>query len=473
MVKDELGLFIKLSRIYKDNEYINLNLPDPSESFFAWAEKNDVLPQWIINLEKKVCKENSYSVEWIEKIKQKSRYQEILNTIVTHDKALPLIRDCLDTIGVNYGIIKGQNYKPFYCGYTRAQRDIDIIVRDLSSGFMVLEQLISMGYEMEKVKFGVGIKNGNHKKLIYYLLVPMHKKMLNGAKVSVDLHAGDFPICGLISINAEIILPRISSSNLGSHDVTYRELESAILVLCAHIAQHWLVSFRDINDLYTLILHSHQLDWKRLIDSLNVLGLGEIFYCLCVLTDNIYRDFNMPKDFFRSHSFIYPHTFNLFQDKKHLLILLERFRFLIRANTRIYGNLRSGLVQSMKDIFFLVINNSPWYTPKNNRPFRLYHSRVVQPLVPHRQLALDYVFRFSHGWDSYLGKIEEISSKKQMTVRFLSYNCILLNENKLDEIFLTPLGVFAQCSYKGQLKPLERKALQKYFEDTFISVPIE
>ena len=454
LTKEEIKYLIELSKIRHEPLNIKNSLLEKNICLYGqWARHHDILPQFICNLDKT---NDKFIATWRETLRRITNYDQVMETVLAHNTETNNIMQVLNTNIINCKLIKGQNLQNIYNDFLRYQRDIDLLVKDISDGWKVLHQLLGFGYVIDKIKLGIGRDNNGVRD---YFLISLRRSVADKT-ILVDLHIGEYPICGFISVKSNVFF----DNNL--------ELEypiGEILILCAHIAQHWRVKFRDINDLYLLLKDRDDMWWK-IIYRLKKYNLDGIFLSLYSLVNKVYGVGTYQQlSCIRKYNHKYKYTFSIFGPRRHLLILIERLRFLIRGN-KLIGKIH--MYQPMVDLAFLIINNKPWFNPINNRSFKIYQSRVIQPLLPHRQIALDGICQSNDSvnrLNDFVKQEVNICNANRVHLCKLSENFYVAEKGTINEFFITPIGFLTQCGYSGKLNNLEREHIEKFIQNNLIS----
>jgi hypothetical protein len=363
--------------------------------------------------------------------------------LIKHNSEFLKVATLLDENSIEYIVIKGQDVQFYYQRSQRFQRDIDLLFYDLDTGWKVINLLEKIGYRSQKIKLGFTNK-------ITYLVAPLVAQ-IDGIEISIDIHAGAFPVCGEYSISSQELFENCRFKKSGNQNIRVPSIENMIIILLAHICQHWLVTFRDINDFYALI-RSDTINWTIILEKCKRLGLCTILQILSNKASTIYpcsKEINIPMEYKLNA------TFNLFHKRKHFLVLLERFGFLKSIFTLYYQNKFLGLVTSILRIYYLITNNNPWYFPINNRAFKIYNDRKIRKFSGSHQISIEKLT------DLGTENIYLLTSMFDGT-RKLSETTFVINPGRKKEIIITPYTVYSQCDYyHGLGKPQKIKLLEK------------
>lgn len=437
--------------------------PERINAIASWAKYNDVVPQILENARSAASLGFIEFEHWTDEFEKACDYDCWFEATRVNSLALPGILAGLAARHIRFIVFKSQDLQGYYGKSSRFQQDIDLIFPDIDAGWTALRHLIETGALIGKVKLGnVQINAGPYSPSLMYLLAPLEVPTFSGKTAKLDLHAGGFPFCGSLALPTMQMFENVKEvwfeDSKCSMPTCSREY--AILILCAHITQHWLLTFRDVNDFYALCKHA-EVDWEWLAVEAKRTGLKGVLITLAKLVEETYEVDLVPVHL-QDDAALLEYSAMLFKPRNYLLVLLERLRYLIATHSAVQGDRRRGFLQGMRDLSYLMLNNRPWYDPINNRPYRVFHRRSVQSLSGSKQVTL-YRLPFSLGNGSLAQAQKEVQDlfAASNNARSLSPNCVVINEKEETEIVANVAGLFTQCGYQGQITSLERALLTR------------
>jgi len=421
-----------------------------------WALYNDVFTQVLFNLEVLGQNGERQLQSQFRVVSTYPKFEIWKKTLAIHNEHLFLLINLLNSVNTPYTLIKSHNLQQYYGQSPRFQRDIDILLPNIDDGWKVISVLQKDGFVIEKIKLGlIDPCRNNGFKTTYYLLVNLSKIIESEPELNIDVHAGAFPICGSLAIYPEEIFTNIQPLYFEYDNrvtlIPSPSAENSILILIAHLCQHWLVTYRDINDLKAITYYGNkQLDWNSLFLALDKYGLNEIFQCLAQLANiSIGEDILIG---WGKKSRKYKCLLDIFSKRDYLRVLAERAYFLSRSNALLYNNGFQGTVNGLTDLFYLMVNNSPFYNPINNRPFKIYPNRVVQNLRQgSKQVRLEMLVV-----NPIPLNLIELSNKRYSR---LTDTTIIFFENSETELIVCPIGILTQSGYSSLLTDNEKTKL--------------
>ena len=423
-----------------------------------WSLYNDVFTQVLDNLMFYISRIDGSASSKFDVILSYPKFKYWKKLVDLHNQFLIELVPYLDSLNIPYIIIKGQNLQNYYKTSPRFQRDIDIFLMNLDDSWKVISLLRHQGFSIDKIKLGfINLCRDKGENATYYLLTNLSKKAEDGLDLCVDLHAGAFPICGNLAIYPMDIFPEMILVDFEYKGCKVKlpspSISGSLLILLAHICQHWLVTYRDINDLHVLLKHTDStFDWEAFLKVIRKYSLDEIFRSITSLakTDGVPIKLGNTKA-------RYENLTNIFFAKSYLRILIERGYFLITANVKLWNSFPQGITECFTHLFYLMINNSPWYSPINNRPFRIFPNRVVQNLrVVSKQVHLELLRETS----SIHRILQQYRTLPSQFTR-ISDTIFIYEEKSEHELIICPIGILTQAGYSQGLSAKEKAVLEK------------
>lgn len=347
-------------------------------------------------------------------------------------------------------IIKGMALSDFYYQNTARQLgDIDLIFKDNESLLQYLGGLTRSGFKFDRIKVAKGMSFDNECRfnLQTHFNVEAYKKTDNMWLI-FDLHSIAYRIQNFVMLDMGI-WENCRSTFWSSRPIFMPSAESLILLCCAHICHSMTLKFRDVNDLYAIILKErNSIDWDMLIRKADSSGLRTILNILLNRVETVYegylRGVNLPPQRLSAR------TFPPDMGSLYLIPMLWCFYVAVRDA---YSSL--GLKFNWFRIVFnmLVNNGRPYAIAGKARSLPLNLGNVLVYVLGER--------REGHKVDHLIEKLKE----KCVEIKTLAKSIHTLSVQGKDDILISPIGIFFQSDYRGVLSERQRESGISYIRD--------
>ena len=375
------------------------------------CKKHKIMEVVLTNIQKASSWSNSALSLLEEKLTQIKNQHYTTVSPDERERSLKVIdsKDCL--------IIKGSVLFQIYPEeYTRFQSDIDIMARNLPQFWNTLVSSQSQ-YTYNRIK--LYFQDPSH----YSASVDLKPKDRKNYRY-IDLHLQPFYIWGGVHLRLDLFKRAKRADGF-----LIPSIEDQIIMIIAHMAYQWTYRMRDINDFF-LLSQSLMIDWKYIENKIKENSLSDLLSVFIYLTKSIYKEkFNCPLDVhdlsLQSKLFMY-HCFGIGNSWASILI---QYFFTHQNYTKL--KYKNPFVEAVKNSIYLVVFHE--------RAFKV--NRKVQIKKPKKNEII---------------VISPLSSHKNQE------NEIIPTINVIDtspqyELLETPIGLFKQISYYGELGKNQHK----------------